>query len=151
MWHKPCRTFNPWCLCIKTRCLWCNVSTKVDSPGLIPTNFRQCPVPSHSTKMGHTPGSHTHKTHARARACKPGNWVTTTGDNHHRLLGAGQVRACNSLLCQMTDSKQLGKWDTASRQRLTLAANSNTWQHQAVLWLAKETTGMSWPCRGVTN
>ena len=22
MWHKPCRTFNPWCLCIKTRCLW---------------------------------------------------------------------------------------------------------------------------------
>ena len=23
MWHKPCRTFNPWCLCIKTRCL-CN-------------------------------------------------------------------------------------------------------------------------------
>ena len=21
MWHKPCRTFNPWCLCIKTRCL----------------------------------------------------------------------------------------------------------------------------------
>ena len=23
MWHKPCRTFNPWCLCIKTRCLYC--------------------------------------------------------------------------------------------------------------------------------
>ena len=22
MWHKPCRTFNPWCLCIKTRCLF---------------------------------------------------------------------------------------------------------------------------------
>ena len=22
MWHKPCRTFNPWCLCIKTRCLY---------------------------------------------------------------------------------------------------------------------------------
>ena len=21
MWQKPCRTFNPWCLCIKTRCL----------------------------------------------------------------------------------------------------------------------------------
>ena len=21
MWHKPCRTFNLWCLCIKTRCL----------------------------------------------------------------------------------------------------------------------------------
>ena len=21
MWHKPCRTFHPWCLCIKTRCL----------------------------------------------------------------------------------------------------------------------------------
>ena len=26
MWHKPCRTFHLWCLCIKTRCLfhpWC--------------------------------------------------------------------------------------------------------------------------------
>ena len=22
MWHKPCRTFHPWCLCIKTRCLY---------------------------------------------------------------------------------------------------------------------------------
>ena len=22
MWHKPCRTFHPWCLCIKTRCLF---------------------------------------------------------------------------------------------------------------------------------
>ena len=21
MWHKPCRTFHLWCLCIKTRCL----------------------------------------------------------------------------------------------------------------------------------
>ena len=21
MWHKPCRTFHPWCLCIKTCCL----------------------------------------------------------------------------------------------------------------------------------
>ena len=21
MWHKPCRTFHPWCLCIKTLCL----------------------------------------------------------------------------------------------------------------------------------
>ena len=22
MWPKPCRTFHPWCLCIKTRCLF---------------------------------------------------------------------------------------------------------------------------------
>ena len=22
MWHKPCRTFHLWCLCIKTRCLF---------------------------------------------------------------------------------------------------------------------------------
>ena len=22
MWHKPYRTFHPWCLCIKTRCLY---------------------------------------------------------------------------------------------------------------------------------
>ena len=21
MWHKPCRTFHPWCQCIKARCL----------------------------------------------------------------------------------------------------------------------------------
>ena len=27
MWHKPCRTFHPWCLCIKTRCLFLNVET----------------------------------------------------------------------------------------------------------------------------
>ena len=28
MWHKPCRTFHPWCPCIKTRCLchkWCQL------------------------------------------------------------------------------------------------------------------------------
>ena len=24
MWHKPCRTFHPWCPCIKTRCLLSN-------------------------------------------------------------------------------------------------------------------------------
>ena len=24
MWHKPCRTFHPWCPCIKTRCLSCD-------------------------------------------------------------------------------------------------------------------------------
>ena len=22
MWHRPCRTFHPWCPCIKTRCLF---------------------------------------------------------------------------------------------------------------------------------
>ena len=27
MWHKPCRTFHPWCVCIKTRCLYsCDVA-----------------------------------------------------------------------------------------------------------------------------
>ena len=31
MWHKPCRTFHPWCLCIKTRCL---------STILLPTKVR---------------------------------------------------------------------------------------------------------------
>ena len=36
MWHKPCRTFHPWCLCIKTRCLlwpsdaiWANIGAGV--------------------------------------------------------------------------------------------------------------------------
>ena len=29
MWHKPCRTFNPWCLCIKTRCLCVFLITNV--------------------------------------------------------------------------------------------------------------------------
>ena len=28
MWHKPCRTFNPWCLCIKTRCLFYGYITR---------------------------------------------------------------------------------------------------------------------------
>ena len=27
MWHKPCRTFHPWCPCIKTRCLLTYVIT----------------------------------------------------------------------------------------------------------------------------
>ena len=28
MWHKPCRTFHPWCPCIKTRCLFiCFIKT----------------------------------------------------------------------------------------------------------------------------
>ena len=27
MWHKPCRTFHPWCPCIKTRCLLFYVCT----------------------------------------------------------------------------------------------------------------------------
>ena len=27
MWHKPCRTFHPWCPCIKTRCLYVVVLT----------------------------------------------------------------------------------------------------------------------------
>ena len=25
MWHKPCRTFHPWCPCIKTRCLFASL------------------------------------------------------------------------------------------------------------------------------
>ena len=39
MWHKPCRTFHPWCPCIKTRCLfitvvWSSVIVK-DVKGLL--------------------------------------------------------------------------------------------------------------------
>ena len=26
MWHKLCRTFHPWCPCIKTRCLYPDIS-----------------------------------------------------------------------------------------------------------------------------
>ena len=29
MWHKPCRTFHPWCPCIKTRCL---LSVEISAP-----------------------------------------------------------------------------------------------------------------------
>ena len=32
MWHKPCRTFNPWCLCIKTRCLSVSLSARTSCP-----------------------------------------------------------------------------------------------------------------------
>ena len=31
MWHKPCRTFHPWCLCIKTRCLWIYLLNSIHS------------------------------------------------------------------------------------------------------------------------
>ena len=30
MWHKPCRTFHPWCLCIKTRCLLVTCKQRAD-------------------------------------------------------------------------------------------------------------------------
>ena len=30
MWHKPCRTFHPWCPCIKTRCLCAMVSADTE-------------------------------------------------------------------------------------------------------------------------
>ena len=30
MWHKPCRTFHPWCPCIKTRCLY--IGCRYDNP-----------------------------------------------------------------------------------------------------------------------
>ena len=39
MWHKPCRTFHPWCLCIKTRCLsksfgrYANIENNNDGDG----------------------------------------------------------------------------------------------------------------------
>ena len=57
MWHKPCRTFHPWCPCIKTRCLsilflslprypdnWSNLEGcgKIDLGPVSPTAF-----PSH--------------------------------------------------------------------------------------------------------
>ena len=42
MWHKPCRTFHPWCPCIKTRCLWyllsihtCDGMLLCDRPNLL--------------------------------------------------------------------------------------------------------------------
>ena len=31
MWHKPCRTFHPWCPCIKTRCLFVSLGTAIDN------------------------------------------------------------------------------------------------------------------------
>ena len=38
MWHKPCRTFHPWCPCIKTRCL-CGKSCHVFSSFCYLTRF----------------------------------------------------------------------------------------------------------------
>ena len=53
MWHKPCRTFHPWCPCIKTRCLFVmardhfkgssaftEVAKKQDKPPLFGDKFR---------------------------------------------------------------------------------------------------------------
>ena len=44
MWHKPCRTFHPWCLCIKTRCLWVHVMSPLlllFNAGFLSINFLQ--------------------------------------------------------------------------------------------------------------
>ena len=51
MWHKPCRTFHPWCLCIKTRCLLVEVSSLFAGLSLIgtptfPSGFRKLPAGS---------------------------------------------------------------------------------------------------------
>ena len=37
MWHKPCRTFHPWCPCIKTRCLWAQWRLKLLASPLFTT------------------------------------------------------------------------------------------------------------------
>ena len=49
MWHKPCRTFHPWCPCIKTRCLvrcdrqpaqkstWCGLFGLLQSHSALPS------------------------------------------------------------------------------------------------------------------
>ena len=37
MWHKPCRTFHPWCLCIKTRCLFTTVMIAITDIMLLRT------------------------------------------------------------------------------------------------------------------
>ena len=38
MWHKPCRTFHPWCPCIKTRCLFKFIDTRKSC--ILPQWFR---------------------------------------------------------------------------------------------------------------
>ena len=43
MWHKPCRTFHPWCPCIKTRCmymLFCRYLRQRDSACFMHFNFQ---------------------------------------------------------------------------------------------------------------
>ena len=37
MWHKPCWTFHPWCLCIKTRCLCMEVNAVMRCPNVVNT------------------------------------------------------------------------------------------------------------------
>ena len=60
MWHKPCRTFHLWCLCIKTRCLYdlsCHCQSKqkwslnISSPAVLST-LGQC----HALLCPHCPG-----------------------------------------------------------------------------------------------
>ena len=57
MWHKPCRTFHPWCPCIKTRCLFtlCEGNTAggfcSQSPGPADPDSKV-----HGTNMGPTWG-----------------------------------------------------------------------------------------------
>ena len=53
MWHKPCRTFNPWCLCIKTRCLfvvWLEIMLQ-SSCWWIETSWGPCHVTVKSTPI----------------------------------------------------------------------------------------------------
>ena len=63
MWHKPCRTFHPWCPCIKTRCLSFSlgaiVGTHLDTNGLIFCQLHQNNSGENYTKIweyGNGPG-----------------------------------------------------------------------------------------------
>ena len=48
MWHKPCRTFHPWCPCIKTRCL-----SKIETqpPLLEPRKYKPKKTEHHTPYM----------------------------------------------------------------------------------------------------
>ena len=77
MWHKPCRTFHPWCLCIKTRCLsieWVNAAC-----------YRSLPL----YIIPHGMCGLLHQAHS---------WININRVQRHMSLGINELRLyCNGL------------------------------------------------------
>ena len=56
MWHKPCRTFHPWCPCIKNRCLlfvWITLSKSSSVVTSLASGRRQTATQSYSWLAGY--------------------------------------------------------------------------------------------------
>ena len=82
MWHKPCRTFNPWCLCIKTRCLFNSIFTNYACDSWMQSWWLSGAVTLVTLKIHMYPGGY----------CQ-----TPVTPRIHRVLSGHRIRICSPL------------------------------------------------------